>query len=122
MKHPHYLFSSDKVLNLNFDDITDVVKEKDKDGNDVIYKTITQEQADEIIDFIEKNLNKHTIVHCRAGKSRSQGVYRAIMDCYEDYYGECVYNNINPCITPNMEVVRKVKRAYYQKYYGKENC
>lgn len=102
----HYIASSDNVLNLNFDDVIEDIKGKDNDGKDVLYKAITEEQADKIISFIEKNLDKHIIIHCRAGKSRSQGVYRAIMDCYGDYYGECPYNNINPCITPNIEVVR----------------
>lgn len=105
----HYLPDSQDVLNLNFDDL-----EKDKTYNGHLFKTITEEQAREIVKFVENNLHKNILIHCRAGKSRSQGVYRFILDMYPDYYEECPENLQNPCISPNMEVVRKCKRVFYE--------
>lgn len=106
----HYLPSDDNVFNVDFDDL-----DADREYKGHVFKAISQEQADEMVGFIDKNTDKHIIVHCKAGQSRSQGVFRYIMDCYPDFYEECEENKVNPCITPNAEVVRKLKRAYYKK-------
>lgn len=111
----HYLQNSQNVLNLNFDDVTEDIVTKNEDGKLVIYNAITDGQAKQIIDFVDNNLDKHIIIHCRAGKSRSQGVARSIYDCYSDNYAVCQYNIYNPCITPNPDVVSKIKRAFYNK-------
>ena len=42
--------------------------------------------------------------------SRSQGVVRFILDTYPDYRE----HPDNHCITPNREVVRKLKNEYYK--------
>lgn len=76
----HYLPNSDKVLNLNFDDVTEDTIDYDKNGKQVLYKAITFEQAEQIVSFVENNNHKHLIIHCKDGKSRSQGVCRAILD------------------------------------------
>ena len=111
----HYLEDSDNVLNLNFDDITEDFTFKNMFGEDVTYHTISEEQARQVIDFVDNNLGKHFIVHCRAGKSRSQAVCRAIYDCYGDIYEPNKFNRYNPCNTPNPDVLAKVKRAFYDK-------
>ena len=105
----HHLPSGPDVLNLEFDDL-----EEDRTYKGHTFKAITQEQAEEIFMFVEDHLDKDILIHCRACKSRSQGVFRYILDTYPDYYEECEENKINPCLTPNIEVVRKCKRAYIE--------
>ena len=112
----HYLKNSHNVLNLNFDDITEDIIYKTDNDETVTFKAMTPEQARQVIDFVENNLDKHFIIHCRAGRSRSQGVARAIYDLYGDIYEVCDYNLVNPCNTPNMDVVSKIKREFYNKH------
>ena len=100
------------VLNLEFDDVSkDEIKWK---GH--IFKGISDKQAEELFDFIEKNIDKNFKICCRAGKSRSQAVGNFI---YNFYRGKFESNNLLP--HPNMEVYRKLSRCYYKKYglYGK---
>lgn len=100
---------SEKILNLEFDDISD---------NIFIWKGhkftgITKEQARKVIDFIELNLDCDFYIHCRAGKSRSQGIVRFILDMYPNYFEQG--RPENPCTSPNYFVVSQLKRAYYEK-------
>lgn len=88
----HLLPGGPNVLNVDFDDVSDGPT------------AITDSQASEIVKFIERNQDKDFVIHCTAGKSRSQGVARFILDYY-DYTG-------GPCVTPNIEVIIKLKRAY----------
>lgn len=111
----HHL-SSEKynVLNITFDDITQNKKCIDENGDEYMVYTITEAQADVAYRFIKNNLGKHFIIHCRAGQSRSQAFYRFIMDCFNEQYKECYINKYNPCLTPNIEVLCKLKRQFYQ--------
>ena len=109
------------VLNLDFDDVGSDFdfnfKPMMNDSQEVKvihFKTISEEQAKECVDFIEKNIGKTFIIHCRMGVSRSQAIYRYIVDMYEGYK-DCKGNLDNPCLTPNQEVVRKLKREYYKR-------
>lgn len=111
----HYLPESNRVLNLNFDDITEDFTFKNECGEDITYHAISMSQAKQIIDFVDNNKRKHIILHCRAGKSRSVGVARAIFDCYSEFYEENKYNEHHPIDTPNPDVLSKVKRAFYEK-------
>lgn len=97
------------ILNLEFDDISQGIL----DWNGCRFTGITKEQARECVEFIENNLGKHFYIHCRAGKSRSQGIVRFILDMYEENYKTRVDN---PCISPNIYVVGELKRAYYKKH------
>lgn len=105
----------DNVLNLAFDDI-------DVDTliyNDIHFYGISDKQAEDIVNFIEKHKGKNIYISCRAGKSRSQAVARYILDIYGEEYGynekeSCLKDN--PCKTPNMNVVSKLKRVYYKKF------
>lgn len=109
-EYGHYLENSDNVLNIDFDDISE-----DIEVENYHFKTITDEQAKQIYDFILNHSDYHIICHCRAGKSRSQGVIRAVFDMFPNRYAECYINKINPCATPNYEVVAKIKRYSYGK-------
>ena len=107
----HYLPEGPRVCNVEFDDLN-----QDIEWEGHLFKTITEEQADKIVEFIESNLGRNFLIHCRAGASRSQGVWRFIMDMYPENYKECTDNLSNPCLSPNIEVVAKLKRAYYKKH------
>lgn len=106
----HLLDSTDSILNINFDDC---------DVDDVAQniKAITEEQGYEIGKFITEHLDKHIIVHCTAGKSRSQGVARAIFDSFPDIYQPNNFNRFNPCLTPNYAVVAAIKRCFWPLQY-----
>lgn len=96
-----------EIINLDFEDVTEPK---------VIYRGrvnrgISQEQANRLCEFIERNKDKDFYIHCEAGVSRSQGVVRYILDVYgEDHEFETLRNN--PCRTPNLYVTALLKRAY----------
>lgn len=98
------------VLNISFDDID--TDEVEWEGH--IFYGLQPEQAKEIVRFIEYNLGKDFWIHCRAGQSRSQGIVRFILDCYPEYDWKTRPNN--PCITPNIDVVAKLKRVKIYDY------
>lgn len=106
------------VLNLEFDDVSedrDFEYETLDGKNKVLHaKAMSEEQAKECVDFIENNVGKTFIIHCRGGVSRSQAFFRFITDFYEEYQG-CRGNVENPCLTPNIGVLAALKRAFYLK-------
>lgn len=103
----HFKTETPEIINLDFEDVTEPL---------VMYRGrpnrgISQEQADRLCEFIERNQNKDFYIHCEAGLSRSQGVVRYILDVYgEDHEFETLQNN--PCRTPNLYVTALLKRAY----------
>lgn len=101
------------VLNIEFDDIS---REENVFYKGYELKSLDLSLSERCLDFIEANIGKTFIIHCRAGKSRSQAFYRFIVDCYSDIYNNDCGNKNNPCITPNQHVVRMLKRAYYNKH------
>lgn len=103
----HLVAPSDTVLNMDFDDVD--VDCTDEEGNH--WKAIDDEQGEEIAKFINKHLGKHFVIHCTAGRSRSQGVARAILDMFPDQYDTNPYTDMNPCLTPNYAVVTAIKRG-----------
>ena len=100
------------VLNLEFDDI-----EHDIDYNGHLFKALNEKDAEKLVDFIDNNIGKHFIIHCRAGRSRSQAIFKYITTMYYKLYDEetCGRKD-NPCFSPNMHVVSLLKRTYYKKY------
>ena len=98
------------VLNLNFDDISDYYLTY----NNILFKGINERQAKQAYFFIKNNIGNNFIIHCRAGKSRSQAFCRYILDIYSDIY--CIDNTRkdNPCNTPNLFVLGELKRQYYK--------
>lgn len=92
-----------------------VDEDKNEDG-EVISKSVIHamdyEQADKIERFIEMCVEKnlHIYVHCAVGASRSQAVVRYVLDTYPDVHW--MTRQANPCLTPNIHVVRMLKRAH----------
>ena len=114
----HYWFNgccADNVLNIAFDD----VNEEEVKWNNVILKGISDKQAELIVNFIEKHKSKNFYISCRAGRSRAAAICRYLLDIYGEEYG---YNEKescrkeNPCMTPNINVLTKLKRVYYKKF------
>lgn len=99
----HYFNNSTQVLNLEFDDV----------GNeeDVTNKSMSEDQAVMSVEFIKRNIGKDFYIHCKAGKSRSQAFVRFILDFYPEYYSVNFTNFNNPCITPNIDVLSKLKKV-----------
>lgn len=111
-KEEHFFkYKHCNVINLEFDD----VDSEEFIYNDNIFHGINKSQSEELFDFIDKNIGKTFLIHCRAGKSRSQAVCRYILDFYGDIYSEDSINLDNPCITPNYHVVTMLKKIYYEK-------
>ena len=123
--HTEHWFKNnhDNVLNLEFDDVSEDRVFEYKNGLDEITKihafTITDEQAKQIVDFIEKNIGKTFLIHCKAGFSRSPAVGRFIIDYYEEY-NKCKGREYVDRVRPNVEVVSKLKKMWREKHnYGK---
>lgn len=83
----------ENVLKLNFDDITESVRSI---GEDRSAYGMNVDQAKQIVEFIDKNIDKDFYIHCHAGKSRSQAIVRYILDFYPDHDWET--RPENPCM------------------------
>jgi Predicted protein tyrosine phosphatase len=83
----------ENVLKLNFDDITESVRPI---GEDKFAYGMNVDQAKQIVEFIDKNIDKDFYIHCHAGKSRSQAIVRYILDFYPDHDWET--RPENPCM------------------------
>lgn len=103
----------DNVINLDFWDI-----EKDVEYKGGLLKSFTPEQADKIIAFIEKNNDKHFLIHCHAGISRSSAVAFFIRDYYNWVDKYEFDNRYRGRKAPNQKVFIELKNAYERKYYG----
>lgn len=80
-------------------------------GHEVYLHALDYFDAKRIVDFINNNINCDFFIHCSAGVSRSQGIVRYILDTYKDINWETKEDN--PCICPNIHVVRMLKRINY---------
>lgn len=89
----------DDVLQMKFWDI------EEEFGN---YKPITQEQADEIREFILRNEDKQFLIHCHAGISRSAGVGVAVERLLDNIRWENSEINWHTRYTPNKVVFEKI--------------
>lgn len=100
------------VLNVEFDDIAE--DSKVFDGSEYGFDGtltavgLTPETAERIVRYIEDHNGMNFLVHCRAGKSRSQGVVRYILDFYPGYEAS---NRANPCTTYNSHTFSQLKKA-----------
>lgn len=110
----HFFKDHSNVLNLDFDDIE----------NDVMYhghhfKTMRMEQAERVINFIEKMIEKGVddiYIHCRAGVSRSRAVGEMIYIYCKENDINVEYADRNDYTTMlNSGVLRKLKHAYWKK-------
>ena len=111
----HYFQDHPNVLNLEFDDIEDDVM-----YNGHHFKTITMEQAEKAVDFIEGMINNgiDTIYcHCRAGFSRSRGFCEFIYRYCRENDIEVEYDDRNDYTTMlNSGVLRRLNHAYWKKH------
>lgn len=115
----HYFKDHPNVLNLDFDDIsTDV----NYDGH--IFRTMSMEQAEKTVDFIEKIIRGGVECiegHCRAGMSRSRAIFEFIYRLCNDKGIEVEYEDRNDYTTIlNQGVLRRLNHAYWKKH--KMNC
>jgi hypothetical protein len=107
----------ENVLNLDFDDISTDVK---YDGH--IFKTMSMEQAEKAVNFIEDMINggRTTFyIHCRAGMSRSRAfaefIYRNFGEDFNIEYDE--RNDYTTIL--NQGVLRRLNHAYWKKHQMK---
>ncbi len=119
----HYFKDHPNVLNLDFDDIS-----TDVNYNGHIFKTMSMEQAEKAVDFIEKMINDGVMyfrICCRAGMSRSRAFAEFISRVVEDNPDiEIEYDDRNSYATIlNQGVLRRLKHAYWKKHrmYDYEN-
>ena len=101
------------VLNLEFDDVTEDLIWK---GH--LFKAMSEEQAEESINFMELNKNKNIFIHCKAGISRSGAFSMVFFDFYnkDNIYPKSDFEYFNRHIRPNNHVLTLLKRAYYKKH------
>lgn len=111
---PNSYFPQDysNVLRLIFDDVTEEENERRiKTGRQEL-QLFTREQADLIVQFMERNKHvKEFYVHCLAGVSRSGAVGTFI----NDIYGEETYFQFldeNPIIKPNYFILALLRRVW----------
>ena len=74
---------------------------------------MTADEAKSIVDFVKKHDDKHIIVHCDAGISRSSGVAAAILRAYTDDDSQ-IFDNLK--YAPNMYAYHKVLAAFGYDY------
>jgi hypothetical protein len=114
----HYFGNHPNVLNLDFDDIaTDVMY------NGHHFKTMTMEQAEKTVEFIEnlivKNVNIPDVIyiHCRAGMSRSRAFAEFIYRFCNENGFDVEYKDRNDYTTVlNHGVLRRLNHAYWKKH------
>lgn len=111
----HYFKDHPNVLNLDFDDIsTDVIY------NGHRFKTMTMEQAEKAVNFIDKILDKGVDViegHCRAGMSRSRAIFEFIYRYCQEHGIDVEYEDRNDYTTVlNQGVLRRLNHAYWKKH------
>jgi protein-tyrosine phosphatase len=111
----HYFQDHPNVLNLEFDDIEDDVM-----YNGHHFKTITMEQAEKTVNFIEKFVNGGIDIvycHCKAGFSRSRGFCEFIYRYCRENDIEVEYDDRNDYTTMlNSGVLRRLNHAYWKKH------
>lgn len=114
-RHYHICKDAINVLNLDFDDadpmgygLDDNTKVYNNDLNIIYF--FTKEMADKAVKFIETNKDKHFVIHCGAGVSRSQAFIKYIKTIYYD--NDFYINPDNPCIHPNGYVYSQLMSSY----------
>ena len=114
-KTRHYFKEHKNVLNLDFDDISDVVI-----YNGHRFRGMTMEEAEKTVDFIE-NMIKNGVEmiegHCRAGFSRSRAIFEFIYRYCKDHDIEIEYSDRDDYTTVlNHGVLRRLNHAYWKKH------
>ena len=111
----HYFKDHPNVLNLEFDDIEDDVM-----YNGHHFKTMTMEQAEKTVDFIEEMIRKGVKKiegHCRAGYSRSRAIFSFLYRYCKEHDIDVDYEDRNEFTTfVNQGVLRRLNHAYWKKH------
>ena len=111
----HYFGDHPNVLNLEFDDIEDDVL-----YNGHHFKTMSMEQAENAVNFIEKIIEKNVddiFIHCRAGFSRSRAFGEFIYRYCKEHDIPLEYEDRDDYTTMyNSGVLRRLDHAYCKKY------
>ena len=97
------------VLNLDFDDIS----QKEEEIETGKAYGISKSQALEVVKFIRDGISEginYFIIHCGAGRSRSQAVVRYILDTYSRIR-DIIIRPDNPPTTYNSYVLGQLKKA-----------
>ena len=97
------------ILKIYFDDITEPILNIGRRGR--FARGIDIDQARQIVEFIDRNIDKDFYIHCYAGKSRSQAVVQYILDTYGDRDWEIRPENPPKPELVNPRVLRMLKMA-----------
>lgn len=104
--------NTDNVLVLTFDDATDLENQRRSKLGLPDLKLFTRQDAQDIIDFIERNRDIETLwVHCSAGRSRSG----AVGTFANDVWGKQTFREFlesNPTVSPNYFILALLRRVY----------
>jgi len=112
----HYFADHPNVLNLDFDDI-----DSDVMFNGHLFKTMTMEQAEKVVEFVEEQIIKNNVEliegHCRAGMSRSRAIFEFIYRFCNENGFDVEYDDRNDYTTVlNHGVLRRLNHAYWKKH------
>jgi len=91
------------ILILNFDDVIEDGQRSPTSGS-TFTRSFSIDQAKSIISFIDNNKDKHFIVHCVAGISRS-GAVGTFISNYLDNVNYEFFKKYNNKIAPNMLIL-----------------
>ena len=107
---PFALKDTDNVLSLRFDDCDEVFNTPIIGGLTYVSQLpMSEEQAEVLFNFIEKNKDKATfLVHCKAGQSRSGGIVKFLSEYFEIPL-TAIYRD-NPSIYPNQRIVSLLRQ------------
>jgi predicted protein tyrosine phosphatase len=99
------------VLRLWFDDVeTDL---QVSPTNPEKCSAFTEEQAHQIIEFIDRNKDKNFFVHCSAGISRSGAVGTFILDYLQGDKDH--FKQMNSHISPNAHISRTLNKIIWER-------
>jgi predicted protein tyrosine phosphatase len=111
----HFFNDHQNVLNLDFDDACDNIL-----YNGHLFKTMTMNQAEKAIDFIEEMVENHIDeikIHCRAGVSRSRAFAEFIYRYCKEHNIDVEYDDRDKYTTLlNPSVLKKLNHAYWKKH------
>ena len=111
----HYFKDHPNVLNLDFDDISDVVI-----YNGHRFRGMNLEEAEKTVDFIEKMIESGVDViegHCKAGFSRSRAIFEFIYRYCKEHGIDVEYADRDNYTTIfNQGVMNRLNHAYWKKH------
>ena len=81
------------------------------DGKKVVYECFNGQLANEVVEFILRNLGKHFYIHCAGGFSRSQAIVVFMLTYFTKWYDWDSINKANPPRIPNQWVAMCLSNA-----------